>query len=49
MLEAKRPVLYTGGGVVLSGAAHELTELTRELGFPDYQYPDGFGCLPVNG
>ena len=46
MLEAKRPVLYTGGGVVLSGAAHELTELTRELGFPITQTLMGLGAYP---
>ena len=46
MLEAKRPVLYTGGGVVLSGAAHELTELTRELGFPITNTLMGLGGYP---
>jgi acetolactate synthase-1/2/3 large subunit len=46
MLEAKRPVLYTGGGVVLSGASHELTELTRELGFPITQTLMGLGAFP---
>ncbi|MDD5393817.1 MAG: biosynthetic-type acetolactate synthase large subunit [Thiothrix sp.] len=46
MLEAKRPVLYTGGGVVLSGAAHELTEMTRELGFPITETLMGLGAYP---
>ncbi len=46
MLEAKKPVLYTGGGVVLSGAAHELTELTRELGFPITETLMGLGAYP---
>jgi len=46
MLEAKRPVLYTGGGVVLSGAAHELVEMTRELGFPITETLMGLGAYP---
>lgn len=48
MLEAKKPVLYTGGGVVLSGAAHELTEFTRELGFPITETLMGLGAFPSN-
>ncbi|MEB4589572.1 biosynthetic-type acetolactate synthase large subunit [Candidatus Thiothrix sp. Deng01] len=46
MLEAKKPVLYTGGGVVLSGAANELTELTQELGFPITETLMGLGAYP---
>ena len=46
MLEAKKPILYTGGGVVLSGAAHELTEFTRELGFPITNTLMGLGAYP---
>jgi acetolactate synthase-1/2/3 large subunit len=46
MLEAKRPVLYTGGGVVLSGASHELTEMTHELGFPITNTLMGLGAYP---
>jgi hypothetical protein len=34
LLEAKRPMIYTGGGVILSNGAEQLTKLTRRLGFP---------------
>src|SRR3970282_618590 len=34
LLEAKRPMIYAGGGVVLSGASGQLTDLVRLLGFP---------------
>src|SRR5947208_1370114 len=34
LLEAKRPMVYTGGGVILSDAAPQLRELVKLLGFP---------------
>lgn len=34
LLSAERPVLYTGGGVILSNAAPELNQLVDELGYP---------------
>src|SRR5215470_11125772 len=34
LLEAKRPLIYTGGGVVLSDASQQLRDLVRQLGFP---------------
>ena len=34
ILEARRPMIYTGGGVILSNAAARLTELVRLLRFP---------------
>ena len=34
MLSAQRPMIYSGGGVVLGGASEQLTKLTRLLGFP---------------
>ncbi len=46
MLAAKRPMLYTGGGVVLDNAAAELTELTRLLGFPITNTLMGLGAYP---
>ncbi|TMH82323.1 MAG: acetolactate synthase 3 large subunit, partial [Betaproteobacteria bacterium] len=33
LLEAQRPMVYTGGGVVLSNAAPQLRELVKLLGF----------------
>ncbi len=46
ILEAKRPMLYTGGGVVLSNAAEELTQFTRQLGFPITSTLMGLGGYP---
>src|SRR6476620_3323840 len=34
LLEAKRPMVYTGGGVVLSNSAKQLKELVQSTGFP---------------
>jgi acetolactate synthase-1/2/3 large subunit len=47
ILEAKRPMLYTGGGVVLSNAAEELTQLTRQLGVPGTSTLMGLGGFPA--
>jgi acetolactate synthase-1/2/3 large subunit len=47
ILEAKRPMLYTGGGVVLSNAAEELTQFTRLLGFPITSTLMGLGGYPA--
>ena len=34
ILSARKPMIYTGGGVILSDASEELTEFTRYLGYP---------------
>jgi len=34
LLQAERPVIYTGGGVILANAAAELNKLVDRLGFP---------------
>ena len=47
LLEAKRPIIYTGGGVILSDAAEKLTKLTRALGFPITQTLMGLGGFPA--
>ena len=47
IMEAKKPMIYTGGGVILSGAAEELTTLTRELGFPITNTLMGLGGYPA--
>ena len=47
ILEAKRPMLYTGGGVVLSNASEELTQFTRLLGFPCTSTLMGLGGYPA--
>jgi acetolactate synthase-1/2/3 large subunit len=47
MLAAKRPMLYTGGGVILANASRQLTELTRLLGFPITNTLMGLGAYPA--
>ncbi len=47
MLQAKKPMLYTGGGIILGNAAEELTTLTRELGFPITNTLMGLGGFPA--
>ncbi len=47
ILSAKQPMIYTGGGVVLSDAAEELTEFTRFLGFPITNTLMGLGAYPA--
>ncbi len=46
LLEAKRPLVYTGGGVVSAGAAAQLTELVRLLGIPCTNTLMGLGGYP---
>jgi acetolactate synthase-1/2/3 large subunit len=48
ILQAKRPVLYTGGGVVLSDASKELTELTKTLNLPITNTLMGLGAYPAS-
>jgi acetolactate synthase-1/2/3 large subunit len=47
ILSAKRPVIYSGGGVVLGNAAEELTDFTRLLGYPITQTLMGLGSYPA--
>jgi acetolactate synthase-1/2/3 large subunit len=47
MLEAKRPVLYTGGGVVLDDASKYLVELAQKLNFPVTNTLMGLGAYPA--
>ena len=46
LLAAKRPMVYAGGGVVLSDAAKQLTELVRLLDFPVTNTLMGLGGYP---
>ena len=50
MAKAKRPVLYTGGGVINSGpqASQLLRELARATGFPVTSTLMGLGAYPAN-
>ena len=44
---AKRPMIYTGGGVILGDASAELTQLVRTLGFPCTNTLMGLGGYPA--
>ncbi len=44
---AKRPMIYTGGGVILGEASESLTELTRALGYPITNTLMGLGAYPA--
>jgi len=46
LLGAKRPMIYTGGGVVLSDGSKELVDFTRHMGFPITQTLMGLGSYP---
>ncbi len=46
LLEAQRPMIYAGGGVILSDAAKQLTELVHFLGFPCTNTLMGLGGFP---
>ncbi len=46
LFEARRPMVYTGGGVILSDAASQLTTLVRMLGFPCTNTLMGLGGFP---
>ena len=47
LLEAQRPMVYTGGGVVLSNAAPQLRDLVKLLGFPCTNTLMGLGAYPA--
>ncbi|HVF65923.1 MAG TPA: acetolactate synthase 3 catalytic subunit [Casimicrobiaceae bacterium] len=47
LLEAQRPMVYTGGGVILSNASSQLTRLVRLLGFPCTNTLMGLGAFPA--
>jgi acetolactate synthase-1/2/3 large subunit len=47
ILGAKRPMIYTGGGVILSDAASQLTDLVQMLGFPCTNTLMGLGGYPA--
>ena len=48
LLAAKRPYIYTGGGVVLGNAQGELRELANLLGFPVTNTLMGLGAMPAS-
>lgn len=48
ILSAKKPVIYSGGGVVLGNAKDQLRSFTRELGYPITQTLMGLGAYPAS-
>ncbi len=46
LLSARRPMIYSGGGVVLANASNELIEFTRLLGYPITNTLMGLGAYP---
>ena len=47
LLSAKKPMIYSGGGVVLGEASKELTDLVRYLGYPITNTLMGLGAYPA--
>ncbi|HSD95782.1 MAG TPA: acetolactate synthase 3 catalytic subunit [Sulfuricaulis sp.] len=48
MLAAKRPMIYTGGGVILGEASEALTDLVRLLAYPCTNTLMGLGAFPAS-
>jgi acetolactate synthase-1/2/3 large subunit len=46
ILSAKKPMIYTGGGVILDNASEALREFTRLLGYPITNTLMGLGAYP---
>ena len=47
LMGAQRPMIYTGGGVILGNASEELAQLVRLLGFPCTNTLMGLGGYPA--
>lgn len=45
---AKRPVMYVGGGCIISDAGKELIELSEKIGAPVTSSIMGLGCFPAS-
>jgi acetolactate synthase-1/2/3 large subunit len=48
IMKSKRPILYTGGGIISSNASKELTLLAEKLGIPVTMTLMGLGGFPGN-
>ncbi len=48
LVEAKRPIVYTGGGAVLADSAAPLTELVNTLRYPSTSTLMGLGAIPAS-
>jgi len=47
LLGAKRPIIYSGGGIILANCSDKLTELVRLLGYPCTNTLMGLGAYPA--
>ncbi len=47
LLEAERPMIYAGGGVILSNASQQLTDLVKLTGYPVTNTLMGLGGYPA--
>ncbi len=47
LISARRPMIYTGGGVILGDASQQLVQLVRLLGFPCTNTLMGLGGYPA--
>ena len=48
LVEAKRPMIYVGGGAILGEASAQVTELAHLLGYPVTNTLMGLGAYPAN-
>jgi acetolactate synthase-1/2/3 large subunit len=48
LMEAERPIIYAGGGIIASGASKELVELAERLLLPVTSTLMGLGCIPCD-
>ncbi len=48
LMQAERPIIYTGGGVILANAAAELAKLVDWLGYPCTNTLMGLGAYPAS-
>lgn len=48
LLSAERPMIYSGGGVILGEASQEFTKVCRELGYPVTNTLMGLGAYPAS-
>jgi len=48
ILSAERPMIYTGGGVILGNGCDQLVDFTRRLGYPITNTLMGLGAYPAS-
>ena len=48
ILSAERPMIYSGGGVILGNGSEQLRQFTKKLGYPITQTLMGLGAFPAS-